>query len=156
MFLSPHRGLVVAAWRRWSLARRVSAQHVLRAMAELEEQNGEGSPMRLEDLLLKRSWTRTRLRHLIGRALKEQWVRMADEGFVLTDAGRVAARRVLRNHRLWEMYLIKHADIAPSHVDRDADEIEHVLSETMVQEIERAVVEQLAIPASPHGEGTRP
>ena len=32
-----------------------------------------------------------------------------------------AAQRVVRNHRLWETYLITHADIAPLHVDRNAN-----------------------------------
>jgi Mn-dependent DtxR family transcriptional regulator len=57
---------------------------------------------------------------------------------------------VLRNHRLWEMYLIKYADIAPSHVDRDADEIEHVLSGELIRELELALEQEPRIPPSPH------
>jgi manganese/zinc/iron transport system permease protein len=34
------------------------------------------------------------------------------------------------------MYLITHADIAASHVDRDADAIEHVLGSDMVRSLE--------------------
>jgi manganese/zinc/iron transport system permease protein len=37
------------------------------------------------------------------------------------------------------MYLIRHADIAPSHVDRDADTVEHILGEDMVRELEDAL-----------------
>jgi manganese/zinc/iron transport system permease protein len=37
---------------------------------------------------------------------------------------------VVRKHRLWETYLITHADIAPGNVDWGADEIEHVLAAT--------------------------
>jgi Mn-dependent DtxR family transcriptional regulator len=79
--------------------------------------------------------------------------RGGDGGFRLTSAGRVEAVRILRNHRLWELYLIRHADIAPSHVDRDADDVEHVLSEPIVRELERALDEAVAIPPSPHAEG---
>jgi manganese/zinc/iron transport system permease protein len=42
----------------------------------------------------------------------------------------------MRNHRLWEVYLITHADVAPSHVDWDADMIEHVLPPEMVTRLE--------------------
>ena len=47
--------------------------------------------------------------------------------FQLTAQGMTEAARLVRQHRLWELYLITHAEIAPSHVDRDADAIEHVL-----------------------------
>ena len=79
--------------------------------------------------------------------------RGTERRFKLTGDGRIEAQRVLRNHRLWEMYLIRYADIAPSHVDRDADEIEHVLPEAIVRELEQALVEEEAIPPSPHPMG---
>jgi manganese/zinc/iron transport system permease protein len=52
------------------------------------------------------------------------------------------------------MYLIRYADVAPSHVDRDADEIEHVLSSRIIAELERAIAGELRIPPSPHAEVT--
>jgi manganese/zinc/iron transport system permease protein len=53
-----------------------------------------------------------------------------------TDTGLSEARRLVRNHRLWELYLIRHADVAPAHVDREADRIEHVLDRRIVEELE--------------------
>ena len=52
--------------------------------------------------------------------------------------------------RLWELYLIRHADIAPSHVDRDADMVEHVLGADLVEQLERELTETETFPASPH------
>ena len=49
--------------------------------------------------------------------------------------------------------LITHADIAPGKVDRDADQIEHVLGRVMVDKLESILVTQfpqLAVPSSPH------
>jgi manganese/zinc/iron transport system permease protein len=68
------------------------------------------------------------------------WKR-ADDEIELTDEGLDEAARVTRNHRLWEMYLVTHADIAPSHVDRDADMVEHVLDAALVQRLETALRE---------------
>ena len=63
----------------------------------------------------------------------------------------------MRNHRLWEMYLITHADIAPSHVDRDADQVEHVLGEDLVARLESLLESgaSTTIP-SPHRLGHSP
>ena len=56
--------------------------------------------------------------------------------------------------RLWETYLVHYADIAPNHVDRDADMIEHVLGSEMVSKLE-SLLGSKGIPESPHPvEGT--
>ena len=76
---------------------------------------------------------------------------------MLTDSGALEARQIVRNHRLWELFLIRHADIAPNHVDRDADAIEHVLGNEMVAELETALLQDESIPTSPHAiEGVQP
>ena len=72
-----------------------------------------------------------------------------------TDASLADAARLVRNHRLWEMYLITHADIAPCHVDRDADQVEHVLGSDLVMRLEELMETQTETagvrpPTSPH------
>jgi manganese/zinc/iron transport system permease protein len=54
------------------------------------------------------------------------------------------------------MYLIRHADVAPAHVDRDADAVEHVLGAEMVRQLEAELIRhgrKLAVPHSPHDLG---
>ena len=51
-----------------------------------------------------------------------------------------------------ELYLIRHADIAPGSVDRSADQIEHVLDPALVRELESALEKDSeAVPRNPHG-----
>ncbi len=151
MFLAPRRGVLASVIRRWLVARRVAQQHLLRAMAEFEELRGTGALVALSALRGCRSWSSVRLRRLVASARRRGWlVRDTASEVRLTPSGRVEARRVLRNHRLWETYLIRYADIAPSHVDRDADEIEHVLSDDVVLELELALAQEARIPPSPH------
>ena len=47
------------------------------------------------------------------------------------------------------MYLITYADIAPTHVDRDADMIEHVLGRGLVAKLEM-LLDATSLPKSPH------
>ena len=56
---------------------------------------------------------------------------------------------------MWEVYLITYADIAPSHVDRDADMIEHVLGKSLVAQLEKLLdaTGLPDIPDSPHALG---
>ena len=45
--------------------------------------------------------------------------------FTEVTEGVQRAARLVHDHRLWELYLITHADVAPSKVDRDADRTHH-------------------------------
>ena len=163
LLLGGARGIVARAVAGWRVARRIARQHLLRALYECSEgvtgagasQAARGAPrVPVAALLALRSWSDFRLRGELERARRDGLVRRAgDDAYELTGAGAVAARRVTRNHRLWELYLIRHADIAPSHVDRDADEVEHVLSQEMIAELEAELVAddpQFVAPPSPH------
>jgi Mn-dependent DtxR family transcriptional regulator len=55
----------------------------------------------------------------------------------LTPIGFQLAAAIVRNHRLWELYLTNQAHIAVDHVHEDAEKIEHVLGEEVVRELER-------------------
>ena len=116
---------------------------------------GQGLPrFTTAELLRMRSWSKRELGRAIAAAVRDHLgFERADGSFALTDAGLREAERVVRNHRLWEVYLITHADIAPSHVDRDADAIEHVLEPAMLRELEAALAQPeptSTVPASPH------
>ncbi|MCK6457070.1 MAG: metal ABC transporter permease [Phycisphaerae bacterium] len=157
MFFAPQRGILAGLWRQAALRRRIAMQHLLRALAEFEELHGRPAPVSGDELRSRRRMSHAALRAVLARAMRRNLVvRDADGRIRLTDDGRVEATRVLRNHRLWEIYLIRYADIAPSHVDRDADEIEHVLSEQIIRELEASLQTLAPIPPSPHVLGDRP
>lgn len=155
-------GGVYYRWlRQRKLAAKVSRQHILRAAFEILENNLESGtkilrnvPIPLADLLNHRSWTTHELSRLLLRASRQGYIEFPKNGYVcLSESGFGEAARVTRNHRLWELYLIKYADIAPTHVDRGADYVEHVLSPEIVRKLEDGLdspEQQSSIPPSPH------
>lgn len=153
LFFGTRRGALVRSWSQMRLTARVRRQHLLRAALEFEETQGRPA-FRGEDLLPYRSWKASLLRRILGRAARRgDLQRQPDRTFTLTESGRRDAVRFVRNHRLWETYLIAFADVAPNHVDRDADAIEHVLDPDMIQHLERIVEGEdkgRPFPASPH------
>ncbi len=138
---SPRHGLLGRWSRHASLTRRIRLDHALRALYERLEVAGTGqSPASA----LPRQDAGAALTG-VGGASAIRWlarighVREDGDCVALTPSGLLAAARAVRNHRLWEQYLVTHADLAPSHVDRSADMIEHVLSPEMVRELEAAL-----------------
>lgn len=142
----PVNGIVARQWRIWRLNRRIEMQHILRAMYEVSSENHF---CKFNSILCCRSWSQTQVKRLLSRLIRQKYVTKEKEGWVLTDAGMQKATHVVRNHRLWEAYLINYADIAPNHVDRDADMIEHVLGTSMVEKLE-ALLGSDNLPPSPH------
>jgi len=145
------RGVLPRWLARRSLSRRVDRQHVLRACWEIIESSAE-EDISMGDLLAKRSWSERELATVVERCMRAGTIERIDGDIVrLTSEGRKRARRVVRNHRLWEAYLVHHADIAPSHVDRDADAIEHILDEDLVKSLEQLLGAKAGeVPRSPH------
>ncbi len=156
----PARGILRRVVEHRRLTRTVAHQHLLRAVYELSETQQAGilphrHAVRFGELLRHRSWSPRQLRRTLRGAMRAGLLAATDGGsaYALTPTGVQAAWRIARNHRLWELYLITHADVAPSHVDRDADEVEHVLAPALMERLEALLSEQypdLAAPPSPH------
>ena len=152
------RGILIRVRKRIRLNRSVDRQHLLRALFELIESTSDDESRKkkrksvsLDSLLKKRSWSKQRLLREVRRSQADSLVEWVGDRLKLTRRGNIEAARLTRQHRLWELYLINYADVAPSRVDRDADAIEHVLEPEIVAELELLLErQQPTIPASPH------
>jgi manganese/zinc/iron transport system permease protein len=157
MVFGSTRGVLVRWAEHLRLSRKVARQHLLRAMYEWAEETGRdprAEGVGFAELLDERSWSPLQLRRVLGSAERDDLVYETAGGrWRATDEGWEQATRATRNHRLWEAYLITHADVAPSHVDRDADVIEHVLGAPMIRKLEAVVALEhpdALVPPSPH------
>jgi len=150
------RGVVPRYRRHLMLKRKMGRQHLLRSTYEILENIQDSHPLRnlpipLEKLQKHRYWGKGELKKLIRQARWEDHVERRPSGEIsLSESGFGEASRITRNHRLWELYLIKHADIAPSHVDRDADMVEHLLGAEMVLQLEAELETEAPVVESPH------
>jgi manganese/zinc/iron transport system permease protein len=164
LFFGTARGLVRISVERRRLRQKIARENVLRELYEWfesrsgclyieEEQAAKCGGPDFRRLLRLRSWTRRQLRRSLRRMHAQGLIRIdAGGGFLFSAQGLQAAREVVRKHRLWEAYLIAHADIAPGQVDWGADQIEHVLDREMIAKLEKMVpeTEALKFPPSPH------
>ncbi|MEW6279121.1 MAG: iron chelate uptake ABC transporter family permease subunit, partial [Candidatus Eremiobacterota bacterium] len=143
---SPDRGLLARAWRRAGQSRRIRRENLVKSVYRVMEDHGMPDAVPVEDVAaLRREPPREvlhGLRGLVGLVrLERGQVRLTAEGVRM-------AERLVRNHRLWELYLTRQADIREDHVHRDAEEIEHVLGADVVAQLE----DLLEHPATdPHG-----
>lgn len=149
VLFAPRRGALARAWAEARLRRKTARENLLRTMYDLTEGELPARPVVTVDALRReRAWSAATARWLVARAVRRGWLEREGSGFRLTEPGLAEAQRLTRIHRLWEHYLIERAAIAPDHVDRDADAIEHLLPESLVDEL--AATSAGEVPDSPH------
>jgi manganese/zinc/iron transport system permease protein len=66
----------------------------------------------------------------------------------MTEDGRWRAARLVRGHRLWEAYLVKHLGLPLDHVHAPADRVEHFIQEPLREQLQQAVDDAAR---DPHG-----
>lgn len=121
-------------------------QDYLKAIHQLGGAERQVSPMRIAELLEVRAPSVT---GMLKRLHDAGWISYEPgSGGRLTEKGTVEARRVIRRHRLLELFLARVLGLDWSEVDAEAEALEHVVS----PRLERAVAAYLGEPAEdPHG-----
>lgn len=71
------------------------------------------------------------------------------QGVTLTENGLLAAKMIVRKHRLWEVFLVEKLNFSWDEVHEIAEELEHIKSEKLINSLD----EFLGFPtADPHGD----
>lgn len=154
MIFAPQKGLLAKAVRYLSLRKTVARQNLLRTLYEMAEDTGNWKmSFDLTQVAEQRSQSRVILTRNIADLEQDGLVVCVNEKVHLTKSGLKEAYQIVRNHRLWEMFLMHEEQLAADHVDRDADLIEHFLPRETVLELERLLHvhdKTLKLPPSVH------
>lgn len=121
VLFAPRHGVIGRWLRLRRLAGAVAMEDVLAALYRWREGGGE-VPTQSEVLGLVRH--RAALRGL--KLAEASGLIHRGERVELTSTGEVAARDLVRRHRLWESYLVAEAGVAPDHVHETAERLEHL------------------------------
>lgn len=138
LLFAPRRG-VISRWRRQVTHRRkVAREHVVKALfkkgVEVRSWTGAYTADQIRQMQAFAPGELPRaLRSLTRRGLLET----VNGGYRLTEPGMHEGSRVLRLHRLWEVYLTQIMNLASDHVHRDAEEMEHILTPEMEARLEQ-------------------
>ncbi len=142
---APRRG-VLARWRRHRHnAQRESRHHFLRAFVELVEKEGEASIFSTSLLAAELGWKAPRVDRLGKRIARQGYAQRRDGGWALTPSGFEEGVFIVKSHRLWEHYLYHRSILDADHVDRPADEVEHLLTPEIITRLEEIVAEERGI-----------
>ena len=147
----PRHGVLARWWRQRSRAARIQRENTLKAIYHvLEARNFLGEGVSLRELAERRRETEEEVAAQAAALRTHGLATLHDDGshIFVTPDGWQRACAIVRNHRLWELYLTNEAHLAADHVHEDAEKIEHLLGEETVRELERRLVNTKQ---DPHG-----
>ncbi|MCU0398963.1 MAG: metal ABC transporter permease [Cyclobacteriaceae bacterium] len=147
-FFAPKRGVVSRLYRQYAIKKTINNENVLKILYQLGEANSNFTLYRnLPEIIRWRYYDEPKLIRILKRLTSQGYTERVGNTWCLTEAGKNRAQRVVKIHRLWELYLTTYMHIAPDHVHDDAETIEHLLT----PELEERLEQQLGFPKlDPH------
>ncbi len=142
-FLSPKYGIVSKQARRMVLSLRIAREDALGMLYRWHERNtedhaGAARPLTAANIVAgaRAGWLGHLAIWMLGR---DDFVRRGRNGSLTpTPQGLDEARRVIRGHRLWETYLVKHLAADTAAVHTAAHRAEHFLSDSLQDRLEES------------------
>jgi manganese/zinc/iron transport system permease protein len=149
LLFAPQRGLLWAMLRERQVARRIRRENLLKDLwLQGERQESWREYLSSSLLMGVRGQTAGELARSARPLEKAGLVELSGDALRLTPAGQREAENVVRKHRLWELYLTRRLELASDHVHRDAEAMEHALSDDAMVRLD----EMLGHPTlDPHG-----
>ncbi len=140
LLFGPRHGIVARWLRQRSRSGRTRRENTLKALYHvLERREFKGDDVSIRELAEQRRETEVEAKQLARELVRHRLATTNDSGeaLYLTPAGWQRACEIVRNHRVWELYLTNDAQYAADHVHDDAEKVEHILGEETVREIEK-------------------
>ena len=145
LIFAPEKGWFSIQKRNRRNIRKITEENILKIIYQLKEQGI--LDVSFKDILAKRAMDTDTLENNLMRLVNLGWLKKSSELFSLSEKGEVEASRIVRSHRLWELYLTKRMNFKDDHIHGTAETIEHLIT----PEIEKELMKELDFPTSdPH------
>lgn len=137
-FFAPRKGIIYKTYMQRKIRRMMVEENILKVFYHLGEHDNDFYKTRTEqDLMKKRSFRPGELQHGLNKLKSQGYLKRKEGQWSLTKEGKNKGQRIVKLHRLWEVYLTKYLRIAPDHVHEDAETIEHFLTPELEARLEK-------------------
>ncbi len=131
---APKRGVLSRYISRRSYLKKTHQDHLLKALYRALEEGKEN--LAIEEIYEAFPFQKKESDYSIDYLIKSEFIIINQNIISLTAKGKSEAKRIVRLHRLWELYLNEYMNIAPDHVHDSAEKLEHLLTPELEQLLE--------------------
>ncbi|MBT0810167.1 metal ABC transporter permease [Litoribacter ruber] len=125
-FFAGKKGILSKWYNQRNYQQKIHRDHLLKSLYQVRERNA--APLGKADILELFPGKEKETKRFISKLKKEGQIEEKSNHLLLTPTGLVEAKRVVRLHRLWELYLAQYLNLAPDHVHDMAEKMEHLLT----------------------------
>ena len=137
-FVAPRRGIFSRSLQQRKLQHLIMDENLLKELYHLGEKDRDPYKGRsVSEIIEERYFPRKPLIAALRRLRRQGFLKEKSGQWSYTEAGKLKGQRVVKLHRLWELYLSKYMKIAPDHVHEDAETIEHIITPELEETLER-------------------
>ncbi len=137
ILFAPKKGLVFKRLRQRNNFKKILEENVLKLMYQLDEQdNGFDKYRPITELMAKRDMGEKMMLNALSRLKKKDLVEEKNQAWLLSKEGLSEGKRMVRLHRLWEVYLTEYLRLPSDHVHETAEAMEHVITPELEKELE--------------------
>jgi len=87
-----------------------------------------------------RTWSARRLHRALRACIRDGVLgRTENGGIAVTESAWQEASQIVRNRRLWDLYLHQNTDVSPAGIDRNQSLLDHALDPAVVAQLEQAL-----------------
>ena len=138
IWFAPRTGMLAKFRVQKENQRKILIENVLKLFYHLGEKDGTFKKQRSTSVLLASRDLRIKeLNRGLHLLKKEHWLRKKGDTWLITQSGLNEAKRIIKLHRLWEMYLNQRLKLEPDHVHNDAEAIEHIITPELEKQLEK-------------------
>ncbi|WP_051145183.1 iron chelate uptake ABC transporter family permease subunit [Thiomicrorhabdus sp. Kp2] len=149
LLFAPKKGLIKNHLEHKQLRQKVAEENILRTLYKLVERNTlDQQDFNQADIQALRSVPSSDLQKTLKALCKKSFIESSARGFRLTETGLNIATQLTRRHRLWENYLNEQAELTPEQVHKQAERIEHILTDIQEQQLQEELANAIS---DPHG-----
>ena len=131
---APKNGVLSRFILRKSYLKKTHRDHLLKALYHGKEAGKNNTT--IEEIYEAYPFQKRESDKSIHSLLNESLITKNQSIIELTAKGDSEAKRIVRLHRLWELYLNEYMNIAPDHVHDTAEKLEHILTPEMEELLE--------------------
>ena len=131
---APKKGVLSRYISRRIYLKKTHRDHLLKLLYKGIEADKSGLP--IEEIYDAFPFQKKQSKQSIRNLAKDNFITQNQSFIELSTSGKSEAKRIVRLHRLWELYLNEYMNIAPDHVHDTAEKLEHILTPEMEELLE--------------------
>lgn len=132
LLFAPARGVLIRGWRIAAFRYKSICENVMKTLWRFNHDR----EVSLSEIAALQSTSPVYLRLILANLWYNGWLmRIGKNKYRLTHEGYLWGAKIVRLHRLWEVYLVDYLGMGAERVHRSAEEMEHIITPELEKEL---------------------